>query len=150
MFLFYKFVRIVKFFRVQHRVTKFIAVFVIAPEMANPREVGVVESSAPKRLSGIGFEAREVAARIYAAMRCAGIKTADARSYVQAGIPNVNERTLRDWVRRLQSDGHLFAGEKGSGQPECIHDDNIRILVGWILKKTDSGTIVRMKDALLF
>ena len=87
----------------------------------------VAEISAPKRLSGSGFEAREVAARIYAAMRRARIKAAEARSFVQAVIPNVSEPTLRDWVTRLPSEGHLFASEKGSGRPECIHNDKIRI-----------------------
>ena len=69
---------------------------------------------------------------------------------MQAGIPNVSERTLRNWVTRLQSGGHLFASKKDSGRPECIHDDKIGILVGWILTKTHSRTIVRIKDALLF
>lgn len=80
------------------QVSKATAVFLIAPKTANPRDVNVVESSGPKRLSGIAFEAREVAERIYAAMQHAGIKATDARSCVQAAIPNISEPILRDWV----------------------------------------------------
>ena len=69
---------------------------------------------------------------------------------MHAGNPNVSGRTLRDWITRLQSEGYLFASEKDSGRSEYVIDDKIRILVEWILTKKYSGTIVRMKRALLF
>ena len=61
------------------------------------------DSAAAKRLSGIGFEAREVAARMYASMRRAGIDVQDARAHVQAAIPNVSDRTLRRWVSHIDT-----------------------------------------------
>lgn len=124
--------------------------FCYCAKNAKPREVDVVEISGPKRLSNIFFDAREVAARIYAAMRRAGIKAIYARFYVQAAILNVSKRTLRDWVTRLKSEGHLFSREKEIGWPKFIHDDKIRILVVWILRMRDSRTIVRIRDPLLF
>ena len=108
------------------------------------------DSAAAKRLSGIGFEAREVAARMYASMRRAGIDVQDARAHVQAAIPDVSDRTLQRWVSHIGTKSALFVNEKSSGRPGCVDDEKIRVLVGWILTTTDSGTIVKIKDAAEF
>ena len=117
-------------------------------EKANSaKEAMVVE---PKQLSGVGFEAREVAARIYSSLVRSGMAAGDARVHVQAGVPGVSDRTLRRWAAQIESKRPLFVGEKESGRPKSVNDDQIRVLVGWILTTTDSGTLVKVKDALTF
>ena len=121
-----------------------------APKMEkanSAKEAMVVE---PKQLSGVGFEAREVAARIYSSLVRSGMAAGDARVHVQAGVPGVSDRTLRRWAAQIESKRPLFVGEKESGRPKSVNDDQIRVLVGWILTTTDSGTLVKVKDALTF
>lgn len=96
-----------------------------------------------ERLSGIGFGAREVAARIYSSMRAGGVPAGDAHRHVSAVLPGVSLRTLQRWNRGFEAEEGIFVDEKGAGRPRSVPDEKMRILVGWVLTETESGNIVR-------
>ena len=101
----------------------------------------------PESLSSVSFETRAVVGSIYSAMRAANMPVRDAHRFISACLFGVCVRKLTRRKSSKEVNDNPFAGKELYGLPKVVSEEKYRLLVGWILTKTDSGFIVKMEDA---
>jgi transposase len=69
---------------------------------------------------------------------------------ITRAAPDVTEASLRRWVAAIHKEEAPFLDVKASGRPKSLSDENLDILVGWILMETCGGEIVKLDGALAF
>ena len=101
-------------------------------------------------LSGVSLDTRAVVASISSAMRPANMPARDAHRFIAAGLHGKSVRTLQRWSSSNHANKYSFVREKLCGRPKVLSEEKYRLLVRWILTKTDFGCIVKIKDARTF
>ncbi len=61
----------------------------------------------------------------------------------RAGYP-IKMSSLKRWRADLESSGSAFSDDKGSGRPHALADEQVRILLGWVLHQNDAGVAVHL------
>jgi transposase len=95
-------------------------------------------------------DARRVVASVARTYKDEGKTWADVDAFLSKATPGIPVRTARAWVSALRRGEDPFKDEKDGGRPQVLTDEQLRILVGWILFETDREEIVKLRDATAF
>jgi hypothetical protein len=104
------------------------------------------EGNETPELEVVPMEARDVVAQIAEAWISRGNSQASFCQFLKEAGFNVPKSTLSDWLINRRETGRALPGGNGRGRPSALTEEQVRLVVGFVLWKNHNSFRVGLVD----